>query len=438
MSLKSQRRHILKNILCFAPAAILRLILILYGNWQDENFVMKYTDVDYYVFSDAAYEISKGGSPFDRHTYRYPPVLAWILLPNVLGFPSFGKYLFATADMVVGVLIHLILRRSLNNNMSLFLTATWLYNPVVINISSRGSSDSLTCCLIIMILYLLKLNEDYITIHNKNNYSIVLIICIVFGLAVHVRIYPVIYGIPILISNFAPKRSIIQVIKNPSVGQLFFAIVSASIFFFLTFTTYFFYGFKGLYESLLYHFLRTDHRQNLSPFWYLIYLSEHCCSTRLITLLSFVPQWIGSLSIAILFCNDAPNGLPLALFLQTIIFVSFNRVCTAQYFVWWLLLLPLALAQIISSSHAKKEKKNTRKLIKSVIGFLLQERIPVTLGFWLMAELNCVYWAYRLEHLGEAVYLQLGLANLLFLLANLFNVVHIAVYAYNQPKIKNE
>lgn len=38
----------------YALAIIGRLVLMGYGAWQDANMVVKYTDVDYYVFSDAA------------------------------------------------------------------------------------------------------------------------------------------------------------------------------------------------------------------------------------------------------------------------------------------------------------------------------------------------------------------------------------------------
>ena len=35
-------------------SAALRIALILYSEWHDRNSVVKYTDVDYRVFSDAA------------------------------------------------------------------------------------------------------------------------------------------------------------------------------------------------------------------------------------------------------------------------------------------------------------------------------------------------------------------------------------------------
>lgn len=43
----------------YALAIGIRLVLVLYGEWQDRNMLVKYTDVDYFVFSDAAAFVAK-------------------------------------------------------------------------------------------------------------------------------------------------------------------------------------------------------------------------------------------------------------------------------------------------------------------------------------------------------------------------------------------
>ena len=54
----------------FATAAALRLVLLAYGAWQDAYLEVKYTDLDYSVFTDGAELVVAGRCPYERPTYR--------------------------------------------------------------------------------------------------------------------------------------------------------------------------------------------------------------------------------------------------------------------------------------------------------------------------------------------------------------------------------
>ena len=65
---------------------------------------VKFTDIDYNVFSDAAKFMQAGESPYARATYRYTPILAWLLIPNQY-LANWGKIVFSAGDILAGWLM---------------------------------------------------------------------------------------------------------------------------------------------------------------------------------------------------------------------------------------------------------------------------------------------------------------------------------------------
>jgi phosphatidylinositol glycan class M len=99
-------------------------LMVLFPLLLDDGILLqgvKYTDIDYDVFTDAARYVSDGRSPFDRHTYRYTPFLALIL-----SYTSedvwwrkeryFGRMLFCVADTLCGLVILQLRRKARKNN----------------------------------------------------------------------------------------------------------------------------------------------------------------------------------------------------------------------------------------------------------------------------------------------------------------------------------
>ena len=103
------------------------------------------------------------------------------------------------------------------------------------------------------------------------------------------------------------------------------------------------WGQPFLDQTYLYHLSRQDHRHNFSAYYYPIYLSFFSQSgtpspPHLIVqtiqsiarnpLASFVPQ-AGLVTLIGLYITPR-TSLEFAMFLQTVIFVVFNKVCTSQ------------------------------------------------------------------------------------------------------------
>ncbi|XP_065913797.1 GPI mannosyltransferase 1-like [Dysidea avara] len=398
-----------KRLIAFS--FLFRVALMFYGEVQDRYLDVKYTDIDYHVFSDGARHFTEGNSPFLRETYRYTPLLAILLSPNIFLFYSFGKVIFVICDVLCGILIReILLLRGINGTLSLFCSAIWLLNPVTATVSSRGNAEPLITGLILLTIYLLLTKRTVLS-------------AISYGLAVHMKMYPVIYALPLYLflnNDYSEKVIVISTptrsgfVSAPSMhGKIFgwqveelfskdrkvFTVTSFLTFAMTTAVMYVFYGNEFLQEAYLYHFTRTDIKHNFSVYFYMLYVTSESLLSRLISLMAFLPQLLLVVVTAIILHQD----ITLCLFVQTCVFVTFNKVCTSQYFLWYLVLLPLVVPYSKLNIHQ---------------AFVLTSSWFIGQALWLAP-------AYYLEFQGYDTYVLIWLAGLVFFCISCFIVSSI-------------
>lgn len=366
----------------------LRFILLMYGNWQDSlGGNVKFTDIDYNVFSDAAKFMQAGESPYARATYRYTPILAWLLIPNQY-LANWGKIVFSAGDILAGWLMIKLLKR---RNLPIGWSAIWLLNPMVAIISTRGNCESLLGALAIALLYSVETGH-------------IVIAGLILGSAVHFKIYPIIYA-PSIIWALESPTDLPLGLKNRiwsflNTKRIVFAVVSSLTFASLSGLMFYCYGMDFVQHTFLYHISRSDHRHNFSVYHLLLYLSsapsvdlglsEHAA------LLAFLPQTL--LSFLIIPLSLAKMDLTACFFAQTFAFVTFNKVVTSQYFMWYLVFLPLYLP---------------RSKFLSRTGL-------VALILWIASQALWLYFAYGFEILGRNTFLEMWMATILFFSVNIF------------------
>lgn len=387
----------------FTAAALLRAVMLVYGLWQDANSPLKYTDIDYMVFTDAArFTFSSSSpssslsSPYTRETYRYTPLLSWLLWPTTLPGPfwfSFGKVLFAAADLLAGWLLVLILRHQQRQQQQppnkrtsegggeegdeLKYAAIWLLNPMVATISTRGSSEGLLGVLVTALLWAAQTRRSPA------------LAGLLLGLGVHFKIYPFIYAPAVAwwmdgermgrvnsSSNSSSSNSSKAGEKDPSISsptaattttdesarlgqkknlviniltpeRLTLAGVSLATFLGLNAIMYALYGEPFVTHTFLHHVSRVDHRHNFSPYNVLLYLASASAGAGSgsgsgsgsgigIESLAFLPQLL--LSTVLIPFVGAKKDLAATMLAQTFAFVTFNKVCTSQVCLLSLLL----------------------------------------------------------------------------------------------------
>lgn len=228
-----------------------------------------------------------------------------LLLPNIFIQRSCGKVLFAAADVFVALLVRAILQsdfarkrsqhfggghstnvvatsgarqssnvgtrashqisedvgsRNVDGERSNFWALVWLFNPLAANMSSRGNADAVVLTLVLSVVLLL--------LRGRVRGA-----AIVFGTAVHFRIYPIVYA-PAFVAflwlhgaNYetTDTETAEQQSRRGSLPSLFswprdwmsrvaciatFALLSATVFFCLTGATYAWFGYEGAYVCL--------------------------------------------------------------------------------------------------------------------------------------------------------------------------------------------
>ena len=421
----------------YKVSLIIRYLIIIITEYLYYNYGVLYTDIDYHVFSDGAKHVAKLESPYERETYRYTPLLAILMIPNVKIWYPIGKFVLSTIDVGVGYLIEKLLKKqqkqkdetfndiikgendeAFYNYASLF----YLYNPLTIVICTRGSADCIITFLVLISLIYLEKRKYYLS-------------AIIYGFAVHFKIYPIIYAPSIFLyllykeyvrnnkKELAPipfcQRFCFKVISTIKMVfkysltkvALSFVLISSSVFFVFLGVFYKLIGYKFLYEYLLYHLIRKDHRHNYSIFYYTIYLTYDNDFSKYLSLVTFLPQMILILTVTIFLYKD----INLCLIILTMIFVHFNKVITAQYFIWYLSLIPLIVHRNLLF--------NVKKW-KALIMFII----------WMFFELIWNSYSHLLEYEGKNYFITMWIVNVFFFLISCIFVFQLIV---NNEKIED-
>jgi len=200
-----------------------------------------------------------GQSPFQESSlitsYRYTPILAYLLIPNQW-FQYWGKILFSAFDVACGWLIFEIAKPG---NNSLRIASYWLFNPAVMVISTRGSCDGVISFFVLGCLHA--------TIKGRCFLGGAL-----WGFAVHLRLYPIVYGLPLVL--FLANR------ETPGTGEVnklefwrrvfqakttwIFISTGFAVFALLFLSFYKIYGSLFAEEYLWHHLSRRDEAHNFS------------------------------------------------------------------------------------------------------------------------------------------------------------------------------
>lgn len=393
----------------------IRLAALVYGVSHDAYVThIKYTDIDYHVFNNGSRNILAGHSPYIDEEYRYTPIVALVFLANsFLGY-EFGKLLLVCADIYCAqVLYDLNINQGTNRLYSRLYLILWIFNPVAIAISTRGSFEPMLMAIILTSIQQLVRGR-----HVNSGF--------LFGLAIHLKLYPIIYALSLYIYLVQRKpylktqNKLFYWLKtlSPNYSQIKLFISAGLSFFIISYLSYKTYGDDYLEQSFLYHFRRKDLQHNFSVYFYIFRLlpNHQDCVGKV----AFFIQAVGVISTTLSLANCDTNKrtklrkLTFSLFGSTFVFVSLNKVCTSQYFLWYLIFLPLIADSIR----------------------LYPAQACIMIATWLMSQANWLIFAYLYEYQKYEIIDHVGNSSLLFLACNIWLVT--TLYSKFDPNLKRQ
>lgn len=199
--------------------------------------------------------------------------------------------------------------------------------------STRGSCDALS------VLLLLATLRAALRRHAASAGALL-------GAAAHLRVYPVVHALPLALffwgsggSRGSSSSSSLRALVRGAYVPLRFCLAAFASFAAIGGACFSAYGRPFLEHAYLYHAGRSDPRHNFSPAFYGAYLN-HGAPEKLAA--ASRVQSLCQLAVIVGAGVALRRDPPAALLLQTLCFVAFNRVVTAQYFTWWMALAPLA------------------------------------------------------------------------------------------------
>jgi len=362
-------------------------------------------------------------------------------VPNAWAHPAWGKLLFASCDLAVGAQIHsILLERRVPRAVARGCAGAWLFNPLSLNVSTRGNAESVVLVLLLASLHAL--------LKRRAAAAGTLL-----AMAMHMKPYPIIY-VPAFLASLdadygaepsdglsnnptrgmasaaadwfsvgedgedrcgsaaGSRRNSGSAMRAAWIARFAFLTALGGVSLVLFAGCWAWCGEVFYQEALLHHITRQDVRHNFSPYFYALLLSPPEMSVRsLLSSLAFVPQVTLLVALAARFGRD----LPFCMFVQTLVFVSFNKVCTAQYFIWYHALLPL----VLPSSAAMLRAERARSFMAAAVWVL-------TLVVWLGV-------AWLLEFRAVNVFLPMWISGLAFFAANVFIVYEAIRLHHSTP-----